>query len=296
MFTGLSAFPLTPLRADRVDEEACARLVTRLVEAGVDSIGALGSTGSAAYLDRDERRRVATVTVEHAQGIPVIVGIGALRTSLVQALAHDAQDAGAAAVVLAPVSYQQLTDDDVFALYSDVSAELSVPLVVYDNPATTHFTFSLELYARIAALPTVAAIKIPAVPADERLARERVDAVRAAVAGGVSIGVSGDGVGAVGLTAGCQVWFSALAGTLPAPLLSITRRALDGDAVAAASESARLAPVWELFAAHGSLRVTATIAEHLGLVAAPCLPRPLLGLTGAARAAVVEVVDRLRPA
>lgn len=46
MFTGLSAFPHTPLRDDTFDEAAYARLLERLTVAGVDSITALGSTGS----------------------------------------------------------------------------------------------------------------------------------------------------------------------------------------------------------------------------------------------------------
>ena len=161
MFTGLSAFPLTPLDDDRFDEHAYAGLITRLVDAGVDSIGALGSTGSYAYLDRDERRRVARSTVRLAGRTPVIVGVGALRTSHVRALVQEAQEAGAAGVLLSPMSYQALTEDEVFGLYEDVTADLSVPLVVYDNPGTTHFAFSVELYARVAALPNVAAIKIP---------------------------------------------------------------------------------------------------------------------------------------
>ena len=62
MFTGLSAFPLTPLD-DRgaLDEPAFVRLVTRLGAAGVQSIGALGSTGSYAYLSRAEPPVTETV-------------------------------------------------------------------------------------------------------------------------------------------------------------------------------------------------------------------------------------------
>ncbi|WDZ93537.1 dihydrodipicolinate synthase family protein [Nocardiopsis sp. HUAS JQ3] len=293
MFTGLSAFPLTPLDDDRFDERAYAGLVTRLAEAGVDSIGALGSTGSYAYLGREERRRAARTAVQHADGTPVVVGIGALRTSHVQALAQDAQQAGASAVLLAPVSYQPLTDEDVFALYETVAAELSVPLVVYDNPGTTHFTFSTGLYARVAALPAVAAIKIPPVPADPAAARERVAAVRAAVPDHVTIGISGDGVAATGLNAGCRAWFSVVGGTLPAAALPLVRAALGGDAEGAAAESERLRPLWELFASHGSLRVIAAIAEHLGLVAPNCLPRPILGLPAAERERVARVVEQL---
>lgn len=291
MFTGLSAFPLTPFRDDRVDLAAYRRLVERLVNAGVDSIGPLGSTGSYAYLDREERRAVAAATVQQAAGIPVIVGIGATRTSQVQALAADAQEVGASAVLLAPVSYQPLTDDDVFGLYEDVSAGLSVPLVVYDNPGTTRFTFSLDLYARIAELPAVGAIKIPPV-GDVAASRARVEAIRAVVPDRVRIGISGDGAAAAGLLGGCDVWFTAVGGTIPRAMHAIARPALAGDD-AALTESARLQPLWDLFAAHGSARVTAAIAEELDLVAAPSLPRPLRGLTGADRARVAAVVSEL---
>lgn len=291
VLTGLSAFPLTPISDDRVDLAAYGGLIDRLADAGVDSIGALGSTGSYAYLDRQERRAVAVASVEHSRGIPVVVGVGATRTSHVQALADDAQDAGASAVLLAPVSYQPLTDDDVFGLYADVTAGLSVPLVVYDNPGTTRFTFSLDLYARIAELPQVAAIKIPPVGGVDA-SRARVAEIRAVVPEHVRIGISGDGVAAAGLLGGCDTWFTAVGGTLPQSMLAIARPALAGEEVAL-TESARLQPLWDLFAVHGSARVTATIAEHLGLVAAPSLPRPLRGLDGVDRARVVAVVEEL---
>jgi len=116
MFSGLSAFPLTPISGDGIDEAAFASLVRRLTTAGVDSICALGSIGSYAYLTIAERARVARLAVEHAGGTPVIVGIGAVRTRDVLALADDAQKAGASGVLLAPVSYQKLTGDEVFGL------------------------------------------------------------------------------------------------------------------------------------------------------------------------------------
>lgn len=293
MFTGLSAFPHTPLVDDALDETAYARLIERLASAGVDSITALGSTGSYMYLDRDERRRAARLAVQHAGDTPVMVGIGALRTSQVQRLAEDAQEAGASAVLLAPVTYQSLGDDEVFGLFEAVTSGLSVPLVVYDNPGTTHVSFSDDLYTRIGALPHVASIKIPAVPTDPALAAARVQNIREHVPASVTIGISGDGAAATGLNAGCDTWYSVIAGTLPAPALTITKAAIAGDHAAAAAESTRLAPLWALFAAHGSYRVTAAIAEHLELVAPHSLPRPVQGLDAATRTQVAALVDDL---
>jgi 4-hydroxy-tetrahydrodipicolinate synthase len=294
MFTGLSAFPLTPLANDALDETAFVRLVERLSRAGVDSITALGSTGSYAYLSGQERSRIARLAVEHAGSTPVIVGIGALRTSQVLANAESAQRAGASGLLLAPMTYQPLTDDDVFELFRAVTAHSSLPVVVYDNPATTHFTFTTGLYGRIAELPRIASIKIPGVPAEPALALERVREIRAVVPAHVTIGVSGDARAAAGLAAGCDAWYSVIGGTLPALALEIMSAAREGRFTDALAESERLAPLWELFAEFGgSIRVVAAIAEYLGLVGRSCLPLPLQGLTEEQRRRVAGVIEAL---
>lgn len=291
---GLSAFPLTPLRDDAVDEYAFVGLVKRLTAAGVDSITVLGSTGSYAYLTQAERARVVRLAVECAGPTPVFIGVGDLRTSRVLAHVDSAQEAGAAGVLLAPMTYQPLSDGEVFRLFRTVTEHTDLPVIVYDNPGTTHFAFTTELYARIAELPGIVSIKIPGVPADPTAAREHVAMIRAAIPEHVTIGVSGDAFAAIGLNAGCDAWYSVIGGTLPAPALSITRAAQAGRTQEAAVESRRLAPLWELFAElGGSLRVTAAIAEHLGLVPPSCLPLPIQGLTDSQRVQVIDVMTEL---
>ncbi|MCP2256173.1 4-hydroxy-tetrahydrodipicolinate synthase [Prauserella aidingensis] len=294
IFTGLSAFPLTPLHDDTVDARAFARLIERLAATGVDSITALGSTGSYAYLTTKERARVARLAVEHADDTPVHVGVGALRTSHVLTNAEAAQAAGAAGLLLAPMTYQPLTHDDVFELFRAVTAATDLPVIVYDNPGTTHFEFSNELYGRIAELPGIASIKIPGVPNDPEAARQHVAAIRAVIPEHVTIGVSGDASAATGLNAGCEAWYSVIGGTLPAPAMAITRAAQAGGAADAVAESQRLAPLWDLFAQFGgSLRVVAAIAEQLGLARRPSLPLPIQGLSHQQREQVAAVVNLL---
>ena len=294
LFTGLSAFPLTPLAYDQIDEAAFIGLMQRLTTAGVDSITVLGSTGSYAYLTAGERDRIAHLAVEHAGTTPVFVGIGALRTSQILANIDSAQRAGASGLLLAPMTYQPLTEDDVFALFRTVTQHADLPIIVYDNPGTTHFTFNTELYARISALPGIASLKIPGVPAEPVKAREHIAAIRAIIPDHVTIGVSGDTFAATGLRAGGDAWYSVIGGTLPHSALAITRaiqQHRDGDAL---QESQRLAPLWDLFTAFGgSLRVTAAIAEYLGLVPYQSLPLPIQGLSTSQRACVAEVVEAL---
>ena len=290
LFTGLSAFPLTPLADDAVDEAAFAALVARTAGAGVDSVTVLGSTGSYAYLDAAERAFVSRIAVDAAGGVPVFVGVGALRTSQVLANVAAAEDAGAAGVLLAPVSYQPLTDDDVLGLFADVTARTTLPVIVYDNPGTTRFRFSVDLYGRIAELPGIASIKIPGVPTDPEQARDHVSAIRAAVPAHVGIGVSGDARAADGLAAGCDAWYSVVGGLFPSPAMRLVRVAQAGRHDVAAAESDRLAPLWNLFAEFGSVRVVAAAAEQLGLARRSCLPLPLRGLDDAQRSRLADVL------
>lgn len=261
----------------RIDETAFVRLVERAAAAGVASIGVLGSTGSYMFLSGAERARVFELAVRHAAGVPVLAGIGSISTYEVIENVRAAEAAGAAGLILAPVSYQRLSDDEVFGLFQDVAAVATAPIVVYDNPSTTGFTFSLEMYARVAALPGIASIKIPPPGAGIAAAREHVSAMRAVIPEHVTIGVSGDASARLGLSAGCDGWYSVIAGVLPEAALQLAR---------AAAGSVALAPVLDLFDDYGSLRVAAAVAEELGLVGEDSLPRPVRGLDDEGQARV----------
>lgn len=66
MFTGLSAYPLTPATVGGVAEKGCSHILSRLTQARVDFMGIPGATGSYACLTRDQRKRIATLAKQHA--------------------------------------------------------------------------------------------------------------------------------------------------------------------------------------------------------------------------------------
>ena len=290
--TGLSAFPITPSDADgRVDAEALRRLLMPLAAAGVDSIGLLGSTGTYAYLSRDERRRTVGIAADTVSGrVPLLVGIGALRTDAAIRLAQDARAAGAAAGLLAPMSYTPLTEAEVVTHFEAVAGEGGLPLVIYDNPTTTHFRFSPALIGRIARLPGVVAAKCPAPEPDAAAAG--LAALRTAAPADFPIGVSGDWNAAEALIAGGAAWFSVAAGLFPQACLAIVRAAEAGDAARARALNADLEPLWALFKAHSSLRVVYALAEILGLCRAEP-PRPIRPLPPEIRAEIARTLRGL---
>ena len=172
--------------------------------------------------------------------------------------------------------------------------ELSVPLVVYDNPGTTHVTFTDDVYAAIASLPHVASFKIPGVPADPAEARARIAHLRSILPAAVGLGVSGDAFGAAGLLAGCDAWYSVIAGILPDESVAIAAAALAGDAQEAQRRSDQLlTPVGSLRGprqpAGGGIDRRASGSR----VAPEPAPSPVRGLTDAQHAEVAAALDEL---
>jgi 4-hydroxy-tetrahydrodipicolinate synthase len=290
--SGLSAFPITPAdREGRVDTASLRRLIARLCAAKVDSIGLLGSTGGYMYLTREERRRALAAALEETGGrTPVVVGVGALRTDEAVNIAKDAKALGAAAGLLAAVSYTPLTDDEVFEHFSTVARESGLPIVIYDNPGTTHFRFTPALVGRLAQVSGIVAIKNPtdgsdAIPGHLADQRSRVPE-------GFLIGYSGDWNAAEAMIAGADTWYSVLGGILPEPCLRTVRAAQRGDDAEARRIDATLAPLWGLFKEFSSLRTTYAIAELLDVCrAAP--PRPIMPLPAAAKHEVAAALARL---
>lgn len=291
-FSGLAAFPITP--ADRhgvVETQSLQNIVDRLRLARVDCVGLLGSTGIYAYLSRSERRRAIEAARECLQGqVPLMVSASALRTDDAQALARDAQLAGADALLLAPVSYTPLSEEEVFQHVVAVASVTDLPLCIYNNPGTTHFTFSPALLARLAALDKVQAVKNPAPEAAQ--CQSELAALKSALPADFSLGVSGDWRAAEALLAGAQAWYSVIGGLLPVPTLQLARAALAGDRLHVSELSRDFEPLWRLFQELSSIRVMYAAANLLGLTQAEP-PRPVLALNTEQTERVAQVLASL---
>jgi 4-hydroxy-tetrahydrodipicolinate synthase len=288
---GLSAFPITPSdRNGNVDAGALRAVLSPLLEAGVDSIGLLGSTGTYPYFTREERRRAVETTMEQVAGqMPVLVGIGALRTDDAVKLANDARVGGAAVGLLAPVSYTPLTDEEVFQHFTTVVRESGLPICIYDNPGTTHFRFSADLLARLGKVEGIVGLKSPAPDVNE--IASHLSGLRGAVPPGFSLGYSADWNCVEALLAGGDTWYSVLGGICPRICVAIARAVEKGDAPRARELNERLRPVWDLFKTHSGLRVAYAMAEKF-CAAQP--PLPILPLPPLIVRTISETIASLR--
>jgi 4-hydroxy-tetrahydrodipicolinate synthase len=148
---GIIAYPITPFSADGdVDTVTLAALLEKLVTAGVHAIAPLGSTGEAAYLTEAEFDSVVDTTVSTVDHrVPVIVGASDLTTANTVRRARYAQRAGGDAVMILPVSYWKLTPREIGQHYATVAAALDIPVMAYNNPATSGIDMSPELLVQM---------------------------------------------------------------------------------------------------------------------------------------------------
>ena len=148
---GIIGYLVTPFGPDQgADTETLKTLVHHLVDQGVHGIAPLGSTGESAYLTRDEWMSVAETTIQTTAGrVPVIVGASALTTADTVDLCRSAERMGADAVMVLPLSYWKLSDQEVFDHYAAVAQSISIPIMAYNNPATAGLNMSPELLHRM---------------------------------------------------------------------------------------------------------------------------------------------------
>ncbi len=158
---GIIAYPITPFDAEeKVDIDLFKKLTDRLVTSGSHAIAPLGSTGVLPYLNDEEKEAVVEATIAVVAGrVPVVTGVSNLTTERTTYHARFAEAAGAAAVMIIPMSYWKLTDDEIFAHYRKVAEAISIPIMAYNNPATGGIDMSPALLKRLLEIPNVTMIK-----------------------------------------------------------------------------------------------------------------------------------------
>jgi 4-hydroxy-tetrahydrodipicolinate synthase len=147
---GVLPITLTPFTDDgAVDEGSIDTLVEDYVGAGAHGLTILGIMGEAAKLLDEERETVLRRYLAAVDGrVPVVVGVSARATRMSLEYARRAEDAGAAAIMLAPPDNTKNLDL-VFEYFRQVADAVSVPVVVQDEPVNTGVTMPAPFLVRL---------------------------------------------------------------------------------------------------------------------------------------------------
>jgi len=147
---GVCTIALTPFTAEgELDEESIDSLSGFYVDSGVHGVTILGIMGEAHKLSDAERCRVTERYISAVGGrVPVVVGCSAAATKVAAERASEAEEAGAAAVMVAPPNNQRNLDL-VFEHYRRVAEAVSLPVVVQDEPVNTGVVMPAPFIARL---------------------------------------------------------------------------------------------------------------------------------------------------
>lgn len=153
---------ITPFTADggAVDVPALKKLVNWQIEQGIHGLIPLGSTGEFLSMTPEERAQVIEICVQESAGrVPVLIGTGAEWTRDAVALAKEAESMGADGVMVIPPYYSSPTPDELFEHYRRIGEAISLPVMIYNNPATANVDLTPPIVARLSEIDNVLYIK-----------------------------------------------------------------------------------------------------------------------------------------
>jgi dihydrodipicolinate synthase/N-acetylneuraminate lyase len=142
----------------RVDEEMMRKLVDFHINAGVQGLFVLGSTGQGPAMTIEERKQAAAIALDQAKKrIPVVIHVGTADAWSTTDLAEHAAARGADAVaIVPPYYYSDHTEYEIIAHYQAVHKAVSLPIYIYENPKYSGISippgFALRMKEQVPAL------------------------------------------------------------------------------------------------------------------------------------------------
>jgi len=166
VLTGAITALVTPMNADgSLDEATLVALVERQLDAGINGLVPVGTTGESPTLSAQEDQRVIALTVEAvrrrslAGTTPVIAGTGSNVTEHAIAYTQAAARLGADAALVVSPYYNKPDQRMLEAHYLAVAEEGGLPVVVYNVPGRTGGNVAADTLMRLAEHPRIVGVK-----------------------------------------------------------------------------------------------------------------------------------------
>jgi 4-hydroxy-tetrahydrodipicolinate synthase len=163
----------TPFTPDgELDIVSLRRLTDATVGMGIDGITVLGVAGEVQKLTDEERRTVVeTVMGVNAGRLPIIVGTSRDGTDATIAASLEAQQGGAAGVMIAPPNFSQ-AGPGLTGHYQAIGEAIDIPIVLQDYPPVNGVVLSPRAMADLVlAAPRITTIKLEDAPTPQRTAQ-----------------------------------------------------------------------------------------------------------------------------
>ena len=160
VFYGAATAIVTPLTESGIDYEQFGRLIDWQIEAGIDAIVAVGTTGEGSTLTDEEHRAAIRFCVERVAGrVPVIAGTGSNDVAYAIDLTKYACEVGADAVLLVTPYYNKATQAGLVQFFTAIADAATKPCILYNVPGRTGCNLLPESVLKLADHENIVAIK-----------------------------------------------------------------------------------------------------------------------------------------
>ena len=149
-FKGCGTALVTPFKEGEVDYETYATLVDRQVDAGVDFLVPLATTGETPALSPEERVALLRLTFGHSGKLPLLVGCGSnsVRTTLENMELLGPYNPGAWLVVVP--FYNKPTQEGMYRYFKEIASRTDKDIIIYNVPGRTGANMTAETCIRLA--------------------------------------------------------------------------------------------------------------------------------------------------
>ncbi len=208
---GVFTVMITPFTSEgSIDENGFRGNIDWYIKEGIHGVICLGSTGEFATLSIEERRMVIDITMDQVSGrVPVIAGTAANATREVIEMTKYAQDAGAAAAIIVTPYYGLPTQEDLFEHYRAVAENVSIPIMLYNNPWYSGVDLLPPVVERLSEYESIQYIK------ESTGDIKRIHEIMRCCGDNIDIWCGWDDLVYESLMLGCRGWVAPIANFLP---------------------------------------------------------------------------------
>ena len=151
-FRGSFTVAVTPFTEDlsNIDFSAWYKFLDWQLNEGVPGLIILGTTGEFLTIKDEERQDFVESTVKYINNrIPVLVGTMNAHTPNAVRYSKEAEEFGADGLMISPPYYYTPTTEEIFNYYKAICEQVSIPIMLYNNPFTTNVDMSSSLVAKL---------------------------------------------------------------------------------------------------------------------------------------------------
>ena len=151
LITGATTALITPFRNGTLDEATYAKLIQRQIDAGIDAVCPVGTTGESATLTHDEHKRCIEIAVEVCKGTDtkVLAGAGSNATHEAIDIARHAEACGVDAIFSVTPYYNKPTQEGLYQHYKAIAKSVEVPFMLYNVPGRTGVDIEADTVCRL---------------------------------------------------------------------------------------------------------------------------------------------------